>query len=103
MRVLLRPGDRTETVASRAWQGDRRAGAWRRLDAPAVPAVVAAMGVAVFVLLRLAVVAKGDVTRFVMARSDFVGRARAPAGASTCSPGPATTPFTCCPRWLRGC
>ncbi len=76
----LRPGDRTEIVASRAWQGDRGSAAGRRLDVPAVPAVVAALGATAFVLLRLAVVAKGDVTRFIMAGSEFVDRARAPAG-----------------------
>jgi hypothetical protein len=51
-----------------------------RLDSPVVCAAVAAAGGVVFVLLRLAVVAKGDATRFVFAGSDWVDAARAPAG-----------------------
>jgi hypothetical protein len=47
---------------------------------PATPAVVAALGGVAYVLARLLVVAKGDITRFVMAGSDFVNPATAPAG-----------------------
>lgn len=54
----------------------------RRLgpSTPATPAVVAALGGVVFVLLRLLVIAKGDVSRFVMAGRDFVDPATAPRG-----------------------
>lgn len=52
----------------------------RALDSPAFPALAAAVGGVGFVLLRLAIVAKGDVTRFVFAGSDFVSRAAAPHG-----------------------
>ncbi len=67
------------TGAARLGSADGRIAAGV-LDAPVVQAVIAALGAAAFVLLRLAVVAKDDVTRFVMAGSDFVDRARAPAG-----------------------
>lgn len=56
------------------------AGRWQRLDTPLTPAVVAAVGGAVFVLARLADVAKGDISRFVMAGRDFVNPAVAPKG-----------------------
>lgn len=52
----------------------------RRTDRPAVPAAIAAAGGTLFVLARLLVVAKGDLSRFVMAGRDFVNPASAPAG-----------------------
>lgn len=45
-----------------------------------MPAVAAALAGVAFVLLRLAVVAKWNITRFVMAGTDWVDRAKAPAG-----------------------
>ncbi len=51
-----------------------------RTDNPIVSAAIAALAGTLFVLLRLFVVAKGDMSRFVMAGSDFVHAARAPAG-----------------------
>lgn len=47
---------------------------------PLFPAVTAAIGGTLFVLVRLFVVAKGDLSRFVMAGRDFVNPAAAPAG-----------------------
>lgn len=44
----------------------------RALDSPAAPAAVAAVGGTFFVLMRLVLVAKDDITRFVLAGSDFV-------------------------------
>lgn len=52
----------------------------RRLDTPVLPAALAGTGGVAFVLLRLAIVAKGDITRFVFAGSDFVNRSKAPHG-----------------------
>jgi hypothetical protein len=49
-------------------------------NSPLLPAVAAAIGGTVFVLVRLFVVAKGDLSRFVMAGRDFVNPAAAPAG-----------------------
>ncbi|MDA8357647.1 MAG: hypothetical protein M0Z95_15440 [Actinomycetota bacterium] len=77
---MPRPSDPTGTVVPDARKATERIPLGRALDNPAAQAVVAALGGAVFVLLRLAVVAKGDVSRFVMAGSEFVDRARAPAG-----------------------
>ncbi len=51
-----------------------------RTDHAFVPAVVAALGGTLFVLARLFVVAKGDLSRFVMAGRDFVDPATAPPG-----------------------
>lgn len=58
-------------------------GAARRvesLDSPLAIAAVAAVGGVAFVVLRLFVVARGDITRFVMAGRDFVNPAAAPGG-----------------------
>ncbi len=52
----------------------------RRTNRAAVPAALAAVAGTLFVLARLAVVAKGDLSRFVMAGRDFVNPAAAPAG-----------------------
>lgn len=60
--------------------GQARAGRWQRLDSPAVTAAVAALAGTVYVIARLLVVAKGDITRFVMAGQDFVNPATAPRG-----------------------
>lgn len=49
-------------------------------DRPVVSAAVAAVAGTVYVVARLLVVAKGDVSRFVMAGRDFVNPATAPAG-----------------------
>jgi hypothetical protein len=49
-------------------------------DNPFFPAVTAAIAGTSFVLVRLFVVAKGDLSRFVMAGRDFVNPAAAPAG-----------------------
>jgi hypothetical protein len=49
-------------------------------DNPFFPAVTAAIAGTLFVLVRLFVVAKGDLSRFVMAGRDFVNPAAAPAG-----------------------
>jgi hypothetical protein len=49
-------------------------------DRPAAAAAVAAIAGTVFVLARVFVVAKGDLSRFVMAGRDFVNPAAAPAG-----------------------
>lgn len=57
-----------------------RAGRWQRLDSPAVTAAAAALAGTVYVIARLLVVAKGDITRFVMAGQDFVNPATAPRG-----------------------
>jgi hypothetical protein len=57
-----------------------RAGRWQRLDSPAAAAVVAAVAGTAYVVARLLVVAKGDITRFVMAGRDFVNPATAPRG-----------------------
>ena len=51
-----------------------------KLDHPGVVAAVAAFAGVAFVLARLAAVARWDVTRFVMAGSDFVDPSKAPAG-----------------------
>ncbi len=51
-----------------------------RTDRPFTPAAVAAVAGTLFVLARLFVAAKGDITRFVMAGRDFVNPALAPAG-----------------------
>jgi hypothetical protein len=51
-----------------------------RLDTPATPATIAAVGGVAFVLLRLFVIAKGNITRFVFAGRQFVNSAKAPAG-----------------------
>lgn len=51
-----------------------------RLNSPLVTAVLAAGGGVAFVLARLAVVAKGDITRFVFAGTDFVNPSQAPHG-----------------------
>ncbi len=51
-----------------------------RFDSPAAPAAVAALGGILFVVARLFDVAKGDISRFVMAGQDFVNPARSPAG-----------------------
>lgn len=74
-------------VSERHWPGRTGARARRvphRLvtltDRPSVVAAVAAVAGTAFVLARLYVVAKGDVTRFVMAGRDFVNPAAAPAG-----------------------
>lgn len=60
--------------------GDHLGGPWRRLDTPALPAVVAALAGVAYVLARVMVVAKGDIARFVMAGRDFVNPLRAPKG-----------------------
>lgn len=65
------------TLPARAGVRTRR---WRLPDRPATPAVVAALGGTLFVLARLADVAKGDISRFVMAGRDFVNPAKAPKG-----------------------
>ena len=70
---------------ARSRQQSDRAGSPRRLrrlgpNTPATPALAAALGGVVFVLLRLVVVAKGDASRFVMAGRDFVVPSRAPRG-----------------------
>ena len=57
-----------------------RAGRWQRLDSPALTAAAAAVAGTVYVIARLLVVAKGDITRFVMAGQDFVNPATAPRG-----------------------
>lgn len=55
-----------------------RVAAAARLDSPVVSAVVAAVAGTVFVLARLAIVCKGDITRFVFAGRTFVDPAQAP-------------------------
>jgi hypothetical protein len=57
-----------------------RSGRWERFDTPATPALVAAVAGTAYVIARLFVVAKGDITRFVMAGSDFVNPQTAPTG-----------------------
>lgn len=57
-----------------------RHGPLQRLDTPVVPAVISAVAGVAYVLARLVVVAKGDITRFVMAGADFVNPAAAPRG-----------------------
>lgn len=61
-------------------RGHRVAGLARRSDHPPAVAAVAGAAGALFVVTRLLVVAKGDLTRFVMAGRDFVNPATAPAG-----------------------
>ena len=51
-----------------------------RTDRPLATAAVAAVGGTLFVLVRLLVAAKGDISRFVMAGRDFVNPASAPKG-----------------------
>lgn len=70
----------TEHEASLRPEETRRSLFSRRLDTPAFPAALAALGGVAFVLLRLFVVAKGDLSRFVLAGSHFVDRAKAPRG-----------------------
>jgi hypothetical protein len=60
--------------------GQRTASLASRTDRAAVPAAIAAVAGTLFVLARLLVVAKGDLSRFVMAGTDFVNPAGAPAG-----------------------
>ncbi len=69
-----------QTSARRATRDRRAAALSNRADHVLVPAALAAVGGTVFVLARLFVVAKGDISRFVMAGRDFVNPAAAPAG-----------------------
>ncbi len=61
-------------------RGRRMASLVSRTDRVGVPAAVAAVAGTLFVLARLLVVARGDLSRFVMAGRDFVNPAGAPAG-----------------------
>ncbi len=69
---------KTHTLA--ATRAERGASLVSRADRAVVPAAVAAVAGTLFVLARLLVVAKGDLSRFVMAGRDFVNPAAAPAG-----------------------
>ncbi|MDA8075659.1 MAG: hypothetical protein M0Z40_10585, partial [Actinomycetota bacterium] len=53
-------------------RGQRAASLLSRTDRVGVPAAAAAVAGTLFVLARLLVVAKGDLSRFVMAGRDFV-------------------------------
>jgi hypothetical protein len=70
---------RQSSVLARS-RGRTRSGSAERLDHPVVSAAIAAIAGTLFVVARLFLVAKGDISRFVMAGRDFVNPAAAPAG-----------------------